>query len=213
MASISQIILKEEGNRLRAAFQRAKQKGRITQADVATACGWKNASSFNRLLTGQTALTLDTLEKLAGILEVSLAVISPRLAHEAGSLLDKRLSKLLHVSHVSKVTRGSWTEPFTTGKRIAFHTADESSFALTFDVLVAPTGFAGWVVIIEPATPLSPGDRVITRLAFGRYSLGIVGKSHDTGSVDVLVEGKGLVLSTRQKCMLIAALLPESQLV
>lgn len=213
MASISAIILREEGSRLRAAFQRAKLTRPLTQSDVALACGWKNASTFNRILTGQKALNLESLEKLSEVLAVTPATISPRLAHERGSLDSNRLSRLLHVSHVQSVSRGSWAEPFATTKRILYYCADESSFALTFEVSAAPVGMAGWVAIIEPASSPLPGDRVVMRVGVGKYTLGTVGRVHDSGALDIAVEGKGTVLSTRQKCMLVAGLLPVSRLI
>lgn len=213
MASISPIILKEEGGRLRAAFQRAKQIRPLTQSDVAKACGWKNASTFNRILTGQKALNLESLEKLAGVLAVAPASISPRLAYESGSLDANMLSRLLHVSHVRSVTKGSWAEPFVTTNRILFHSADETAFALTFEGQNAPSGLAEWVIVIEPASLPLPGDRVVMRQGIGKYTLGTISKAHENGALAVAVEGKGTVLSTRQKCMLIAALLPRSRMV
>lgn len=213
MASISPIILEEEGSRLRAAYQRAKLTRRLTQTDVAAECGWKNASTFNRILSGRIPLTLDSLTKLAQVLKLSPAAISPRLAHESGDLDNMRISRLLSVSLVRSVTRGCWGEPFVTARRILFYSADETAFALTFESGLEPIGFSGWVVVIEPASRAVVGDRVVVRNGAGKYSIGLVAEPDKSGGFAVEIEGRGAVLTTPQRCMLVAAMLPESQLV
>jgi transcriptional regulator with XRE-family HTH domain len=213
MANISPIIREEEGNRLRAAYQRSKLTRRLTQTEVAAECGWKNASTFNRILNGKNPLTFETLTKLSQVLNVSPASISPRLAQEVDSLDVNRIQRLLPVSHVRSVTRGSWGEPFITSQRLSFYTADETAFALTFERDIAPAGLDGWVVIIEPSSKSFPGDRVIVRNGVGKYSFGTVAEANDKGALSVAIEGRGVMLSTPQRCMLIAALLPLSRLI
>lgn len=213
MATISPIILEEEGSRLRAAYQRAKLTRRLTQTDVAAECGWKNASTFNRILSGRIPLTLDSLSRLAQVLKISPAAISPRLAHESGDLNDMRVSRLLAVSLVRSVTRGSWGEPFVTAHRVLFYSADETAFALTFESGLQPLGCNGWVMVVEPASQTVVGDWVIVRNGVGKYTLGLVVEPGKAGGFAVEVEGRGVVLTTPQRCMLVAAMLPSSQLV
>ena len=74
-SSVSSIIREEEGGRLRVAYQRMKITKRITQAEIARACGWTSASTFNRVLSGKIPLTLDSVTKLAAALGVNPASI------------------------------------------------------------------------------------------------------------------------------------------
>lgn len=92
MASISTYVKQEEGSRLRSAYQRLKLRQRITQADVAIACGWKNASTFNRLLLGKLALTLESVERLAPVLGVTPEYLSPRLLHATAAATGAALA-------------------------------------------------------------------------------------------------------------------------
>lgn len=211
MANVSEIIREEEGSRLKAAYQRAKLTRRLTQTAVAIECGWKNASTFNRILTGKNPLTVDTLNKLSEVLKFSPDTVSPRLTSALNSE-DKRISRLLPVSHVNAVTRGSWGEPFITDRRLPFYSADNTAFALTFDPSVAPATLAGWVVVVEPAGSPVSGDRVVVRHGVGKYSYGEVSADGSEDGFPVFIEGRGTVLTTPKRCMLVACLLPMSAL-
>lgn len=206
MAIVSQIIREEEGNRLRSAYQRMKMTKRITQTSISADCGWSNASTFNRLLSGQSALTLESLTKLASVLGVSPASISPRLIQDDISGLEGRLTRQLSVSLVKSVFRGSWGEPFLTSLRLRFSTVDRSAFALTFDPGEAPQVFSGWVVVVEPERQVAQNDFVIYRHAAGKYSCGRIQSLNDDGTVGVEIEGMGLVLSSPKRCMLVSTL-------
>ena len=206
MANIPQIIREAEGSRLRSAYQRIKLTAGITQTDIAIECGWRNASTFNRLLAGKSALTLEALTKLATILRVTPAAISPRLIQDDSFGVESRKARQLPVSLVKAVTKGSWGEPFLTSQRFNYFTSDATAFALTFDPGVAPAVLAGWVVIIEPGRQAQTQDRVIVRHGVGKYSYGrVVGQPED-GALAVDVEGRGVVLTVPTRCMLISAL-------
>lgn len=76
---------KRDAERLRAIFlQRqaeAKSRGdRLTQEDVAVACGWSGQSAFGQFVRGDVALNLKALLSLAKTLDFEPASVSPELA-------------------------------------------------------------------------------------------------------------------------------------
>ncbi|HDS1721545.1 helix-turn-helix domain-containing protein [Pseudomonas putida] len=204
-SSVSSIIREEEGSRLRVAYQRMKITKRITQADIARACGWTSASTFNRVLSGKIPLTLDSVTKLAEALGVNPASISPRLIQEKASDQESKSTRFLPVSSVKDVRRGCWGEPFMTTLRFPFFTADHTAFAITFDE-VAPAGLEGWVVIVEPGSKPAPGDRVVVKQSPGKYAYGLLSGSDVDGAYAVDVEGLGKILTTAKRCMLVVSL-------
>ncbi len=209
MADVSPIIREQEGVRLRAAFRRAKLRKRITQADVAADCGWQSASTFNRVLSGKIALSSEVLLKLSKLLDFHPAEISPRLAHAEGSVGWLSGARMIPVSLVKAVSRGSWGEPFLTAFGLPFPTHDNSAFCLIFDAASAPTGLDGWALVVEPSGVPGVGDRVIIRHGIGNYSYGCVSAAIAEGSYPVDVPGKGLVLARAKQCMLVTALVRQ----
>lgn len=185
---------------------------RITQAHISTECGWQNASTFNRLLSGKIALTIETLMKLASALGVSPASISPRLIQDEATGLESRVARQLSVGLVKSVTRGSWGEPFLTDLRLAYFTADQSAFALTFDPGEAPTPFAGWVVVVEPGQPTALNDYVIVRHGSGKYSCGRVQGIYEDGTTGIEIDGVGVILTSPKRCMLVSSLCRSADL-
>ncbi len=210
--TISLIIREEEGSRLRAAYQRMKITKRITQADISAACGWTSASTFNRVLSGKIPLTLGSVTKLAKALGVSPGSISPRLVQETDADESSRSIRLVPVSAVKDIRRGSWGEPFLTTQCFPFFTADPTAYALTFDLEVPPEGTLGWVVIVEPAGSSVTGDCVVIRHSPGKYSYGRLTISDVDGAFAVEVDGLGKILTTPSRCMLVAALGRHSEL-
>ncbi len=209
MADVPPIIREQEGSRLRAAFRRTKLRNRITQADVATACGWQSASTFNRVLSGKIALSSEVLVRLSKLLDFHPAEVSPRLAQgeeEVGGLSITRMSP---VSLVKAVSRGSWGEPFLTSRCIPVHTQDSGAFGLIFDSASAPDGLDGWVLVVEPSGAPGAGDRVIVRHGVGKYSFGRVSAGLNEGVYPVEVPGKGLVLARARQCMLVASMVRQ----
>ncbi|MFL1449332.1 helix-turn-helix domain-containing protein [Pseudomonas tritici] len=212
MINVSPLIKEAEGSRLRNAYARMKLTKRITQTDIAAQCGWSNASTFNRLLSGQSALTLESLERLAKILGVEPSAISPRLAQASAGAAEARMASQLPVKIVRAVSRGSWGEPFISLQRFAYFTADPSAFALCFDTGQAPAGLDGWVVIIEPGQAGISGDFVIVRHGIGKYSYGRVSAQNDDGSRAVAVQGRGELLTSPKRCWLVSALCRRAEL-
>lgn len=212
MANVPQIIREEEGSRLRSAYTRAKLTKRMTQADIAAQCGWQNASTFNRLLSGQTALTLDSLTKITAALGVAPAAIAPRLVQDAMTGIEARRPMNLPVSQVKVVTRGSWGEPFLTTMRLPFFTADPSAFALSFDDGEHPAGLDGWLLVVEPARPACVGDSVIVKHGAGKYSYGRIQAMNDEGGYTVEVAGRGAVSAMPRRCLLVSTLTRAAEL-
>jgi transcriptional regulator with XRE-family HTH domain len=206
MANISPVIKEEEGNRLRAAYQRMKMTKRITQAQISTECGWLNASTFNRLLSGKIALTIEPLMKLAKVLGVPPASISPRLIQQSSPGLENRIARQLPVNLVTSVSRSSWGEPFLTEQRLTYFTNDQSAFALTFEAGQAPAPLAGWIVVVEPGRKALTNDFVIVRHGVGKYSLGRVQATHEDGTTGIEIEGLGVVLTSPRRLMLVSNL-------
>lgn len=206
MANVSPNIREEEGSRLRIAYQRMKITKRITQSDIALACGWTSASTFNRLLSGKIPLTLESVTKLAAALGVTPSSISPRLAQDKAAGQENKASRLLPVSSVKDIRRGSWGEPFVTTLRLPFFTKDSTAFAIVFDPQAAPVGLAGWVVVVEPAMKAVTGDFVVVRHGPGKYSYGLLNVGESDGSHAVDIDGLGTVLAGPRRCMVVSAL-------
>lgn len=212
MPDVSPIIREQEGIRLRAAYRRIKLRKRITQADLAIACGWQSASTFNRLLSGKITLTGEVLAKLCSLLEVLPSDISPRLAESVDAIAEHLVARLLPVSYVNSVTRGSWGEPFLTTQRIIHFTSDSNAFALAFEAAAAPAGLEGWVLVVEPAGKPMPGDFVVLRHGAGKYSYGRIGQPQPDGACPVEVVGRGVILARPKQCMLVATLVRQRAL-
>jgi len=210
MATIPQFVIADEGKRLRVAYQRLKTSRRITQDSVAKACGWKNASTFNRLLSGRLALTHDSLTRVAKALGIEPDLISPRLAQ----LPDNDLGRLcyLPVSVVKSVSRNSWGEPFVSELRLPFHTVDRGAFALIFDTAVVFEPFDSWVAVVEPSVRPGVNDQVIVRIGKGKYALGRVGALEGPDAAMVSLKQGAQESLSLTRCALIAALVRRSQL-
>lgn len=179
---------------------------RITQSDIAIACGWTSASTFNRLLSGKIPLTLESVTKLAAALGVTPSSISPRLVQEQATGQENKVCRLLPVSTVKDVRRGSWGEPFLTTYRLPFFTGDSTAYAIIFDTPAAPSGLAGWAVVVEPALKAATGDFVVVRHGPGKYSYGLLTVSESDGSHSVDIHGLGIVLAGPRRCMVVSAL-------
>jgi len=205
MASISTYVKQEEGSRLRSAYQRLKLRQRITQADVAIACGWKNASTFNRLLLGKLALTLESVERLAPVLGVTPEYLSPRLLHATAAATGAALA--LPVGIVRSVTKGCWGEPFMTELQVHHHTSDPSAFALVFDASCTPPVFGRWVLILEPATAPQAEDWVVVKQAKGKYAYAQVVSVGESSVASLRFEGGDLQDMPLSRCSLVACLM------
>lgn len=206
MAVIPPNIREEEGSRLRTAYQRLRLTKRITGADIAEQCGWQSASTFSRLLTGKVALTYESLMRLSKALGVPPETIAPRLIQDGQDGEKGKVARLLPVSLIRSVTRGSWGEPFLTELRLPLHTADQAAFALTFEPGVAPSGLESWVLVVEPSRKPTVHDAVIIRHGRGKYSYARVQSIQEDSSLSVAVDGRGLLMTTAGRCMLVSCL-------
>ena len=68
--------------RLQSIWLRQKNALGLTQERVAADCGWATQGAFNQYLRGKIPLNLNAAAKLARVLNVNIAEISPRLAAE-----------------------------------------------------------------------------------------------------------------------------------
>lgn len=211
MTSAPKFVIEEEGKRLRAAYQRLKKSKHVTQDSIAKACGWKNASTLNRLFYGKTALNADSLGRLSTVLGASAEYISPRLT-EASSLEPVR-HIYVPVSSVVFSTNSTWSEPVPTELRLPIHTSNASSFALIFDNATAPPSFGGWAVVVEPGSSLTNGDSVVVRVGKGKYAQAIVEGHSESGEALARIPGQELTAYPLSHCWLVAGLSRRSKLV
>lgn len=78
---------------------KAKEKEnnrKVSQEDVADACGWSTQGAFSAYLNARTPLNLDALIKLSTFFDVPPSEISPELSHDLHSIAD-RGGRLHHV--------------------------------------------------------------------------------------------------------------------
>lgn len=79
-----------ENARLKAIYEKRREESiangkRITQADVADACGWANQSAFSQYASGRIPLNLEAILKLSEVLMFNVEDVSPRLASLLGA--------------------------------------------------------------------------------------------------------------------------------
>lgn len=116
---------RDESSRLKAIYESRKAVardagGRLTQDDVAEACGWSNQSAVSQYMNGKIALNLDALLKFARALDFSPEEVSPRLAKQISdydypapqTITNVRSGPefFRHVPEISWVQAGCWTE-------------------------------------------------------------------------------------------------------
>jgi transcriptional regulator with XRE-family HTH domain len=212
MAIVPQVVKDEEAHRMRTFYQRLKMTKPTTQAQISAACGWQSASTFSRFLSGQVALTLEPLTRIAQALGVHPALISTRLVQEVPEGVENRTALPLPVRLVNSVSRGNWGEPFLTDKRLNFFTADRSAFALIFAPGESPKQLEGWVLVVEPGRQGGVGDFVVVRHGPRKYSCGRIHETSADGGAGVDIEGVGVVLTTLKRTMLISCLCRPSDL-
>lgn len=71
-----------DAQRLRQVWERQRKALRLTQQEVALECGWSTQAAFGHYLRGLQPLNFSAAFKIAGILKVDIAEISPRLAKQ-----------------------------------------------------------------------------------------------------------------------------------
>ncbi|EMJ5494599.1 LexA family protein [Pseudomonas aeruginosa] len=74
--------VKEEAHRLKSIYlaEKAKAKGKLTQATLAEELGWASQGTVSQYLNGTMELNLEALLKFAGALHFEPHAVSPRLA-------------------------------------------------------------------------------------------------------------------------------------
>jgi transcriptional regulator with XRE-family HTH domain len=92
----------DDARRLRDALSRAKQERGLTQAELATLCGWDSQSTVSQYANGRIPLNIDALGSMCIHLHVPMADISP--------LLAKRLAQLVQTlpKEQRSFPRNSW---------------------------------------------------------------------------------------------------------
>ncbi|WP_051353544.1 LexA family transcriptional regulator [Acinetobacter nectaris] len=78
---------------------------KVSQEDVADGCGWSTQGAFSAYLNGRTPLNLDALIKLSSYFNVSPSEISPDLAEELQSVVD-RAGRVHHIERTNTERSG-----------------------------------------------------------------------------------------------------------
>lgn len=78
----------DDARRLKAALAHAKAERGLTQADLATLCGWDSQSTVSQYATGRIPLNIDALGVMCLHLRVPMADISPTLARKLAQLVQ-----------------------------------------------------------------------------------------------------------------------------
>lgn len=76
----------QDAERLRAAFEKAKQERGLTQTGLAEECGWSTQGTVSQYLGGKIPLNWPALVKMSRALKVDPADISPSLASRLGTV-------------------------------------------------------------------------------------------------------------------------------
>lgn len=175
--------------RLKAVYEARKadlkaQGTRITQADVAEACGWSGQSAFSQFATGKVPLNLDALMRLSKALKFSPEQVSPRLAQLVASPggHSPNIEPALQSVHsrryplISHVPAGLWEEavdtyqPFDGEEWIDSPVyAGENGFWLrvkgdSMTRMESPSFPDGMLVLVEPFAPLVSGKYYVAKL-------------------------------------------------
>lgn len=78
----------EDAARLKSALVAAKREYGLTQADLATLCGWDSQSTVSQYATGRIPLNVDALGAMCLHLRVPMNEISPTLARRLAQLVQ-----------------------------------------------------------------------------------------------------------------------------
>lgn len=78
----------DDARRLREALARAKAERGLTQADLATLCGWDSQSTVSQYANGRIPLNIDALGAMCTHLRVPMSEVSPLLARRLAQLVQ-----------------------------------------------------------------------------------------------------------------------------
>lgn len=179
----------EESRRLKEIFLKrkaeAKERGeKLTQDDIADACGYTGQSVVSQYLNGRIALNLDALLKFSKALDFTPSEVSPRLgkfmappSQENVERVDQPTS-LHRYPVVSWVMAGNWAEaiePFEPGcaeeyMETTYNAPEGKAFWLKVrgDSMTAPVGTSvpeGSWILVDASLDAKPGDLVVAKLA------------------------------------------------
>jgi SOS-response transcriptional repressor LexA len=181
-----------ESARLKAIYESRKSAARaagqkLTQADVAEACGWAGQSAFNQYATGRVPLNLEALYKIAAVLKFSPEEVSPRLAAatklpvaeapEQSNVAPTVQPKMPYrYPVISWVSAGAWAEavePFPPGFSDRYEISDYNSKGAAFwldvkgDSMTSPSGTSipeGMMILVDTEADVKPGKLVVAKL-------------------------------------------------
>ena len=208
MFKVSEEIIKEEAARLRSAFNTLKYRKGLTQADVAQACGWKSASTFNRLLYAKTALTESSLAAVCKALEVEQITISPRLVQkvEPNAVLLREIA----VQRISADASLRWAGRESTPYAIIHHTTDPGATALVMDGDAVPQELKPWVLLFEKEVKPEVDDWIMFELPGAGETLGKVFNIEASGGVGVIRPDGGKTLLSPARIATLTSLIRKA---
>lgn len=210
MQKVSSSVLEKEAERLRAAFNPLKYKRGLTQADVAIACGWKSASTFNRLLFAKQALTEASLELVCKVLEVEPITISPRLVQNVQS--ETVILRKLSVYSATPDDGLKWSAKHATEFMLTHYTIDPGAIALILAGENTPAEFEAWVLLFEQEARPSPGDWVMYDLPAGATSIAKVFNIEKSGGVGVIRPDGSKALLAPSRLLTLTALVRRASM-
>lgn len=178
----------EESKRIKAIYNDRKAAARsrgekLTQEDVAEACGWTGQSAVSQYLNGKIALNLDALMKLSRALNFEPQEVSKRLSkhiqqpdHRNTELSNQSLS-MYKYPVISWVAAGNWAEaiePFEPGMEeeymeTGYRAPEGEAFWLKVkgDSMTSPVGQSvpdGAMILVVTSIDAKPGDLVVAKL-------------------------------------------------
>ncbi|MEC8917145.1 MAG: XRE family transcriptional regulator [Pseudomonadota bacterium] len=177
----------EEAKRLKAIFEQRKAEARdrgekITQADVAELCGWKEQSAVSQYMNGRIALNLDALLKFQQALKFEANQVSPRLAKFVAPPSQENVrdtaqpGRLYEYPVISWVIAGNWaeaTEPLEPGAAESYMSSSYQANGPAFwlqvrgDSMTAPVGPSipeGSMILVDKERMAQAGDLVVAKL-------------------------------------------------
>lgn len=177
-----------ESTRIKAIYTQRKEEARargerLTQGDVAQACGWTGQSAVSQYMNGRIALNLDALIKLSKVLNFDPHEVSQRLAVNINSsyykntVMSAQPSVLYKYPIINWVAAADWTaaekatEPFMEKEYMEteYEAPGGNAFWLKVkgDSMTSPVGQSvpdGAMILVVTSLPVKTGDLVVAKL-------------------------------------------------
>lgn len=175
----------EESNRIKAIYNQRKEAARergekLTQEDIADACGWTGQSAVSQYMNGRIALNLDALIKLSRALNFAPHEVSKRLATHIkapdykNTIMPTSSASLYKYPIINWVAAGNWAEaiePFMEEKYMetGYEAPEGQAFWLKVkgDSMTSPVGQSvpdGAMILVVTHIPAKTNDLVIAKL-------------------------------------------------